>query len=44
MSTADEEELFPACAGVILYVGSLKPIDDTFPRACGGDPVAVKSP
>ena len=34
--------LFPACAGVILYVVCIVKINKTFPRMCGGDPTVSK--
>ena len=33
-------KLIPAHAGVILVSGSLSSPQSTYPRACGGDPVA----
>ena len=37
----DEEYsiLFPAYAGVILYIVSMLLVAHTFPRVCGGDPL-----
>ena len=32
-------ELFPACAGVILYPINLFTFMISFPRVCGGDPL-----
>ena len=34
----EEEQLFPAYAGVILNMGSSIHFNDTFPRTRGGDP------
>ena len=36
-----KRSLFPAYAGVILALTSLKVIMFTFPRICGGDPFMV---
>ena len=33
------EQLFPACAGVILKANNTLKLKTSFPRMCGGDPL-----
>ena len=40
MRTALAVALFPACAGVILEMVVAEEYAQTFPRMCGGDPIA----